>query len=88
MAINIDSDGGYISLGDYSIVWGNSVDPSHPVQWVNLPHFVDERLEGFLSINAGAISLEFGCIDQGRPGVYITKYEDGEVESTTALLQF
>ena len=78
MAINIDSDGGFISLSDYSIVWGNSVDP----------YFADERLEGFLSINAGAISLEFGCIDQDRLGVYVTKYEDGEVESTTALLQF
>jgi len=78
MIFNIDSDGGYISLGDYSITWGNSVDP----------FFADQRLEGFFSINAGACSLEFGCIDQESPGIYFTRYADGDIESTTPLLQF
>jgi hypothetical protein len=76
--ISIDSVGGYISIGDFSISWGNSEDP----------FFEGERLEGYFSINAGKTSLEFGAIDQERPGVYITKYRDGEVEVTTPLLQF
>lgn len=78
MFININSDGGVIAIGDYSISWGNSEDP----------FFGEERLEGFFAINAGATSLEFGAIDQDRPGIYVTKYADGDVESTTPLLQF
>lgn len=78
MFININSDGGVIAIGDYSISWGNSEDP----------FFDEERLEGFFAINAGATSLEFGAIDQDRPGIYVTKYANGDVESTTPLLQF
>jgi len=76
--ISIDSDGGYISIGDFSITWGNSEDP----------FFADERLEGYFAINAGATSLEFGAIDHERPGVYITRYKDGDVLSITPVLQF
>lgn len=76
--ISIDSDGGYISIGDFSITWGNSEDP----------FFADERLEGYFAINSGATSLEFGAIDHERPGVYITRYKDGDVLSTTPVLQF
>ena len=78
MFINIDSNGGVIAIGNYNISWGNSEDP----------FFSEERLEGFFAINAGATSLEFGAIDQDRPGIYVTKYADGDVESTTPLLQF
>ena len=78
MSLEITSDGGFVSLGDYSISWGNSEDP----------FFGTERLEGYFSINAGATSIEFGAIDHERPGIYITKYKDGDVESTTTLLQF
>ena len=79
MTFNINSDGGHIEFWDYGIVWGNSEDP-----W-----FVEgERLEGFFCINAGDTSLEFGAIDHDRPGVYVTKYKDGDIESTTPLLQF
>lgn len=76
--INVDSGGGYVSIGDYSISWGNSEDP----------FFADERLEGYFAINLGTTSLELGAIDHERPGVYITKYKDGDVLSITPLLQF
>lgn len=78
MSIEITSDGGFVTFGDYGISWGNSQDP----------FFGTERLEGFFSINAGATSIEFGAIDQERPGVYVTKYKDGDIESVTPLLQF
>lgn len=78
MRTEIDSDGGYIAFGDCGISWGNSQDP----------FFGTERLEGFFSINAGATSLEFGAIDHERPGVYLTRYKDGDIHSITTLLQF
>ena len=77
MSISIDSQGGYISISDFSISWGNAEDP----------FFADERLEGYFAINTGATSLEFGAIDHERPGIYITRYRDGEVESTTPIVQ-
>ena len=76
--INIDSEGGFVSIGDLSVSWGNSQDP----------FFAEERLEGYFSINSGATSLEFGAIDQERPGIYLTKYRDGDIESTRTVLQF
>ena len=77
--IEIDSNGGYISISDFSICWGNSEE-----MWAGS----EERLEAFFSINWGATSLEFGAIDQERPGVYLTKYRDGDIESTKTVLQF
>jgi hypothetical protein len=78
MIFNIDSDGGYIGLGDYSITWGNAQDP----------FFEEERMEGFCTFSADAFSIEFGAIDQERPGIYFTRYGDGDIESTTPLIQF
>lgn len=84
MSIQIDSDGGYISLGDRGILdeltvsWGNSLDP----------FFEDQRLEGYFAINVGRRALEFGAIDQERPGLYITTYKDGDIESSITLAQF
>lgn len=83
MTIEINSDGGYIMLGrrgilgDIGISWGNSQDP----------FFAEERLEGYFSISLGASSIEFGAIDQERPGLYVTKYKDGDIESIITLLQ-
>jgi hypothetical protein len=73
--IEIDSTGGMFSIGDFSISWGNSVDP----------FFADLRMEGYCSFNFGERSLEFGAIDQEYPGVYFTEYMDGEVERTKTL---
>lgn len=73
MFINISDLNGVIGFGDYSISWGNA-DPIND-------------LPGFCSFNFGAASLEFGDIDQGVPGIYFTKYANGDVESTTPILQ-
>ena len=77
--IEIDSNGGYVSISDFSVSWGNSEE-----LWAGS----DERLEGYIAINCGRFSLEFGCIDQEVPGIYFTKYLDGDVESSTPLIRF
>ena len=68
----INSDEGYIALGPCTITWANSLDP----------FFDAERLEGFCSFGFDRLSLEFGAIDQERPGLYLTSYKDGDIEST------
>lgn len=73
MFVNISDLNGVIAIGDYSISWGNA-------DTIN-------DLEGFFSLNLGNLSIEFGDIDQGVPGIYITRYADGEVESTTPIIQ-
>ena len=78
MSIEINSEGGFVTLGDYGISWGNSQDP----------FFGTERLEGYFSINFGATSIELGSIDHEHPGLYVTRYKDGDIESTTTLLRF
>lgn len=77
MFVNIDSDGGYLAAGNFSIVWGNSEDP----------FFAGERLEGFFSIGYGTVALEFGAIDQDRPGIYLTTYKDDDIELVKPLVQ-
>ena len=77
MFISINSDCGAIEIGNYSITWRNSEDP-----WLD-----GERLEGFFAIGTRGTSLEFGCIDQDRPGIYVTKYAGVDIESITTLLQ-
>ena len=74
MNFSINSDNGHFYFGDFSISWGNA-DNSFD-------------LPGFFSIGYGRLSLEFGDIDQGRPGIYLTTYSDGDVESTRTLIQF
>ena len=69
-AIDIDSDGGCIYIGSWSVTWGNSVDP----------YYADMRMEGYCSFNFGSVSLEFGAVDQDQPGLYITRYSEGDVE--------
>tara|TARA_Y100001972_G_C7611143_1_gene306365 strand:+ start:751 stop:993 length:243 start_codon:yes stop_codon:yes gene_type:complete len=74
----IDSTGGLFSIGDFSISWGNSVDP----------FFDDLRMEGYCAFNFRDRSLEFGAIDHEYPGIYFTKYKDGDIEFTRTLFSF
>jgi len=69
-AIDIDSDGGCIYIGSWSVTWANAIDP----------YFADVRMDGYCSFNFGATSIEFGCVDQEDPGLYITRYSEGDVE--------
>jgi hypothetical protein len=78
MNFDIDSDGGIIGIGNWSLSWENSQDP----------FFDEERLEGYFAINIADASLEFGAIDQDRPGVYLVRYADGDLLSCEALVVF
>lgn len=73
--ISIDSSGGLFVAGNFSVSWANSIDP----------FFDTERLEGYTSISFGDTSIEFGCIDQERPGLYLTRYAHGEIDSITPI---
>lgn len=72
--INIDEAGGVVILGPLSITWGNAD--------------VEFDLNGFCSFGIGQYALEFGDIDQGIPGIYLTHYSEGDVEYTKPLVQF
>ena len=63
--INITDTNGSILFGSYGISWGNAI--------------YDIDLPGFFCVNLGNFSLEFGDIDQGKPGIYLTTYADGEI---------
>lgn len=81
--IDIDSDSGTISIGDFVVCWGNSEDPIS----INGRYFEDDRLEGYTCFGFADTFLELGAIDQDRPGVYLTKYKYGDIEWTKAVLQ-
>lgn len=72
--INIDSDGGCIILGPLAVSWGNA-DPEF-------------EANGFCSFSYGQYALEFGDLDQGTLGIYLTHYSDGDVEYSKPLVQF
>jgi hypothetical protein len=73
MHIHITSDNGHVLFGEYGISWGNTLS--------------DLGLSGYFCLNAGRHSIEFGDIDQGKPGVYLVTFKDDEVEESKALWQ-
>jgi len=78
----VDSIGGQIRLGSLIINWAN-FETSQTIEGFS---FGD--LPGFTSFSWGDSCLEFGQIDQARPGIYFTKYEEGDVKYSRPLLQF
>lgn len=73
--IEINSQFGRISLGSLNIGWWNS-EP-FPVD----PFF------GWCTISWNDWNLELGEIDQDCPGIYITRYDQGEVVRVRTLLE-
>jgi len=71
MYLHVSSDHGHFFIGEYGFNWAN---PDHSLD-----------LPGFFCINLGQMSIEFGEIDQGRPGIYITTYKDEEVDTRQTL---
>ena len=61
---------GEFFLGKFRIAWQNQ----------------DEDFPGFTIISYGNYNIELGCIDQDRPGIYLTAYEDGGVRPIKSLL--
>jgi hypothetical protein len=80
--LNIDSYGGQIRLFGLNISWSN-FEPSQTIEG-----FAFGDLPGFTAFSWGDSCLEFGQVDQERPGIYFTKYEDGDVKYSRPLLQF
>ena len=64
MIFHLNSDNGHIELAGLTITWGNYIQ--------------DLDLPGFFTIGLGQFFIEAGDVDQGRPGLYITRYIDGE----------
>ena len=73
MIFDITDDGGLIRLGSFAILWQNQ------------DTILD--LPGFTVFSNDDYSLEFGAIDNGN-GVFITKYEDGDIAYCRPLLRF
>ena len=70
MLLEINSTYGRIGLGPLQLSWQNT----------------DEEFPGWTVLSWGESNLEFGQIDQDSPGVYMTRYVDGEVTRTRTLL--
>ena len=78
----VDSYGGQFRLGNLVISWAN-FEASQTIEGYT---FGD--LPGFTAFSWGDGCLEFGQVDQERPGIYFTKYEEGDVRYSRPLLQF
>lgn len=64
MNFNINSEYGEIYFAPFHLSWGNELH--------------DLRIPGYFSIGIGQVFLEMGDIDQGRDGIYLTRFVDGE----------
>ena len=71
----ITSDYGEIKLGPLRAHWYNA-DSTDASDW------------GFFLLGWGQRNLEFGQIDQDRPGIYLTRYANGDVEHLRTIAQF
>ena len=60
--LDITSNFGNLRIGSLSILWGNAA----------------HGLCGYTCVSWGETSIEFGDIDQGKPGIYLTRYDSGE----------
>lgn len=72
--INVNDCNGSINWGPFRLAWGNALN--------------DLDLPGFVTLCWNEYALEFGQVDQDRPGVYFTVLEDGDLQTSKALLQF
>ena len=68
---HIDSDNGSIILGPCRVGWYN----------------VEDGEPGFFILGIGQYNLEFGQVDQDRPGIYLTRYDNADVHPVFTLLR-
>ena len=64
MKFNLNTYCGHIEFGPFLVSWGSPIK--------------EEDLSGFLVLQVGSYSLEFGDIDQGLPGIYLTRWINEE----------
>ena len=69
--LDIRSDYGEIVLGPLRVHWVNATQED----------------EGFFLLGWKRYNLEFGQIDQERPGIYLTRYVNHDVEHLRTLVQ-
>lgn len=67
--------------GDYQFVAG----PFRVIFGSEVPEL---ELSWFFVIGLGDWCIELGDLDQGVPGLYVTKFKDGDVAKSWPLLQF
>lgn len=69
--LDIHSDYGEIKLGPLRAHWYNTTPED----------------EGFFLLGWGRYNLEFGQIDQERPGIYLTRYVNHDVEQVRTFVK-
>ena len=76
MIFDLNSDYCQIRIGQLGVAWCNTQQ-------------ADELGEdpGWFILSWKNTNLEFGMIDQDRPGIYRTRYENGEVIYLNTLLE-
>ena len=70
--LDIHSDYGEIKLGPLRVHWYNATQED----------------EGFFLLGWKRYNLEFGQVDQERPGIYLTRYVNHDVETLRTIVQF
>ena len=70
--IDIHSDYGEIKLGPLRVHWCNATQED----------------PGFCLLGWKHQNIEMGQIDQDRPGIYLTRYVNGDVEHLRTIAQF
>jgi len=74
LELSLNSDGGFLKLRRFCLNWGNYLE--------------DLDLPGFTCLSWGAYSFEMGEVDQGSPGLYVTRTENSTPVLIATLLQF
>ena len=71
--IRVNSEQGLVTFGPFRLSWGNPLE--------------EYDLSGFCLIAWGSWALEFGDLDQGRNGIYLTQCVDDEIIRHRTLLE-
>jgi hypothetical protein len=73
MGFYINSDNGSFHIGPLNVSWGNALQ--------------DLDLSGFATVGLGELFLELGDIDQGKPGIYLTRFVEGDPRPLATIWQ-
>ena len=68
MIFDVNSEYGQIRIGQAGIGWYNQTEDEFGI------------MPGWFVLSWKNYNLEFGELDQGAPGIYLTRYVDGDVE--------
>ncbi len=57
------------------------------VSWANQETYQGLDYPGWATVGFKEFNIEFGQIDQARPGIYLTRYASGEVDRIATLIE-